>query len=69
MYMSPWEKTMHDRIDEMSLAEKVKRFFEILDVKEISDNDREFSPVYISCCRCLTGAELSYMFKKMKEEI
>lgn len=45
----------------------VKRFFEILDVKEESDLGREFSPVFISCCRVLLGEELKKILPRMKE--
>lgn len=44
-----------------------KRFFEILDVKEESDSGREFSPVFISCCRVLLGEELKKILARMKE--
>lgn len=45
----------------------VKRFFDILDVKEESDSGREFSPVFISCCRVLLGEELNKILSRMKE--
>lgn len=44
-----------------------KRFFEILDIKEESDSGREFSPIYISCCRVLLGEELGKILSRMKE--
>lgn len=50
-----------------NLEECVKRFFEILDVKEISNNDVEFSPVYISSVRLWANAELYYLFERMQE--
>lgn len=45
----------------------VKRLFEILDQKEESDSGREFSPVFISCCRVFLGEELDKVLKRMKE--
>jgi hypothetical protein len=45
----------------------VKRLFEILDQKEESDSGREFSPVFISCCRVTLGEELKQILPKMKE--
>lgn len=45
----------------------VKRFFQILDTKEESDSGREFSPVYISCCRVVLGQELNEILEKMKK--
>lgn len=45
----------------------VKRFFEILDTKEESDSGREFSPVFVSCCRALLGEELNKILSRMKE--
>lgn len=65
-WKSPWEKNVDAKIEEMDLAGCVKRFFEILDIKETSDNGREFSPNYISSCRALDGAELSKLITKMK---
>ena len=44
-----------------------KRFFEILDAKEESDSGKEFSPVFISCCRALLGEELKKILPRMKE--
>lgn len=55
-----------------TLEENVRRFFEILDMKEFSANDVEFSPVkvevYISSCRVLQSARLAALFKSMKEQ-
>lgn len=45
----------------------VKRLFEILDQKEESDSGREFSPVFISCCRVLLSEELNKILPRMKE--
>jgi hypothetical protein len=56
-----------DKTPVLELKLLVKRFFEILDVKEESDSGREFSPVYISCCRALMGEELNGILSKMKE--
>lgn len=44
-----------------------KRLFEILETKEESDNGKEFSPVFISCCRALLGEELNKILPRMKE--
>ena len=44
-----------------------KRFFQILDAKEESDSGKEFSPVFISCCRVLLGEELKKILPRMKE--
>jgi hypothetical protein len=44
-----------------------KRFFEILDTKEESDSGREFSPVFVSCCRAFLGEELKKILPRMKE--
>jgi hypothetical protein len=53
--------------DEIDLKKCVRRLFEILDVKEVSNNDREFSPVYISSCRVKTSHELGFLLTKMRE--
>lgn len=44
-----------------------KRFFQILDTKEESDNGRTFSPVFISCCRAHLNEELNKILPRMKE--
>lgn len=58
-----------DKKMEPRLHVLVKEFFEILDVVEESDNGRNFSPVYISSCRCLTTKRLGEIFTEMKEII
>lgn len=45
----------------------VKRLFQILDTKEESDSGREFSPVFISCCRAHLNEELNKILPRMKE--
>jgi hypothetical protein len=52
---------------EPELKTLVKRFFEILDQKEESDSGREFSPVFISCCRARLNEELGKILPKMKK--
>jgi hypothetical protein len=44
-----------------------KKLFEILDIKEESDSGREFSPVFISCCRTYLNEELNKILPRMKE--
>lgn len=55
-----------------SLEENVRRFFEILDTKEISSNDVEFSPtrleVTIGSCRTLHCAKLERLLSAMKKQ-
>ncbi len=55
------------------LQDAVKRFFEILDIRETSDFDREFNPVRfnfddatISSCRVVRTAELTDLLEQMK---
>lgn len=45
----------------------VKRFFEILDMREENDDGKEFSPVSISCCRVRFYEELNKLLERMKE--
>jgi len=52
---------------DMELKLLTKRFFQILDTKEESDSGKEFSPVFISCCRVLLGEELNKILPRMKE--
>ena len=46
---------------------KIRRFFQILDIKEESDSGRVFSPVYISSCRVLLTEEMNGILKDLKE--
>lgn len=50
-----------------SLEDAVKRLFEILETKEISDQDREFHPVTISSVRVHKTAELESLLPQMKK--
>lgn len=54
------------------LEENVRRFFTILDTKEISDNDVEFNPVklevFISSVRVMKTAELNKLLNAMREQ-
>lgn len=51
----------------IELKTLVQQFFEILDTKEESDSGKEFSPVFISCCRVFLGEELRIILSRMKE--
>lgn len=66
-WKSPWEIKNKTRIDSHDLKGCVKEFFSILDIKEVSDNDVEFRPNYISSCRCLDGTRLNWLIERMKE--
>ena len=53
---------------EARLKELVKSFFEdYLDRIEVSDMDKEFHPIYISCCRALMTPKLAEVLKEMRE--
>jgi hypothetical protein len=52
-----------------TLEGNVKLFFEILDIKEESDEGRVFSPNYISSCRVWDTHRLNKLITKMKELI
>lgn len=56
-----------DKKSTQELKLLTKRFFEILDEKEESDSGREFSPVFISCCRAHLNEELNKILPRMKE--
>lgn len=45
----------------------LKRFFQILDITEESDNGNVFHPVHISCCRVMLGVELEAILKRLKD--
>lgn len=65
-WKSDWEIAVDTKIEDFDLVGCVKRFFELLDKVETSDEGREFRPNYISSCRCLDGAELGKLIEKMK---
>jgi len=52
---------------ENDLKQLVRDFFDILDVKEESDEGRVFCPTYISSCRAVDGAKLNEILSRMKE--
>jgi len=52
---------------EEDLYKCVQRLLEILETKELSNNGREFHPVYISSCRVMSTHELSFLLSRMKE--
>ncbi len=52
--------------DNYKPLDDLKRFFEILDTVEESDNGNLFHPVHISCCRVMTGIELEGILKRLK---
>ena len=49
------------------LQNEVRKFFDILDIVEESDNGNEFHPVFISCCRAITAPKLNEILQRMKE--
>lgn len=51
------------------LKADITRFFDILNIREESDSGREFSPVYISCCRVMLGQELGDILKRLEEAV
>ena len=50
-----------------TLPEMVLALFEILEVREVSDSGREFSPTTISSCRILDGTRLNYLLPALKQ--
>lgn len=50
------------------LKQLVKSFFDdYLDYTEISDNDNEFHPIYISSCRVLMTEKLDKLLTRLRE--
>lgn len=66
-WKSPWEIKVREEVEKYDLADCTREFFRILDIKEVSDEGREFSPNYISSCRALDGAKLGMLITKMKK--
>ena len=53
--------------DATTLKETVKEFFEqYLDIWETSDNNVEFNPITIGCCRCMKIKGLNETIHKMR---
>jgi len=55
---------MDDRLKEL-----VREFFEILETKEVTDNDREFYPVTINSCRVMKTKRIGEIFTEIKSII
>lgn len=51
------------------LKADITRFLDILNIREVSDNDRVFAPVYISCCRVMLGQELGAILKRLEQAV
>lgn len=68
-YESEHEKRLRERINKLSLEEKVKRMFEIFDNKEVSDRSgKSFNTTTINSIRIFHCIELNELFKQMKED-
>lgn len=48
------------------MREQLNIMFDILEIREISDSGREFSPTTISSCRCMDLAKLEEAMSKLK---
>lgn len=55
------------KIHEENIKADITRFLDILNIREISDSDREFSPVYISSCRVMLTKELSEILNRFEQ--
>jgi len=54
--------------DRLELQNTVKEFFEkYFDSWETSDNNIEFNPITIGCCRCMKMEGLNKTLNKMRE--
>jgi len=63
-----WDKMVAEAAHPTDLADNVRRFFAILDIREKSDSGRKFAPNYISSCRVVDTAKLNAIITKMKEQ-
>lgn len=59
----------HTAAVEAPFREDITRFLDILNIREVSDSDREFSPVYISCCRVMLGTELGEILRRLEQAV
>lgn len=54
--------------DDNELKQLIKSFFDdYLDYTEVSDNDNEFHPIYISSCRILMTKKLDKLLTRLRE--
>jgi hypothetical protein len=60
---------MEEQLKELLLLKELTRTFfdDYLNEYEVSDNDREFFPIHISCCRCLKLEPLNDILRQMQE--
>jgi hypothetical protein len=49
--------------------EQLKEFFRLLDIKETTNNGREFSPNFITSVRVLDGIAINKALKTIKEAL
>ncbi len=54
-------------MSDQQVKDDLTRFFQILETKEVSDNETEFYPVTINSCRVMLSVELSEIFARLKE--
>lgn len=52
---------------EIELARLVREFFQILEIREVSDNGTEFCPNVINSCRVMDMQRLHKIMPRMKE--
>lgn len=53
--------------DLSDIKSDLKRFFEMLDYTEESDEGHIFHPINISCCRVMMMPEMEAILKRMKD--
>jgi hypothetical protein len=54
---------------EEEIKDDLRRFFEILNLKEESDSGVVFSPITIHSCRVLLTEEVEAIFRRLKDYI
>lgn len=62
-YLQAVEESQNNYV---KLNESVRKFLEIINRKDVTDSDKEFNPVNITCSRALWIEEISEILKDME---
>jgi len=57
---------IYDKVEKDKIKELTKEFITLLTKSETNDDGKEFSPNYISSCRCMDGTRMNEIIKELK---
>lgn len=69
IYWTNSKGKLSGKVEALTDKELMEELLFYLDKTEVSDNDREFKPNYISSCRVMDGDILRKVLKEMKERV